>query len=144
MQEIQPHQRRTGALTEVTTQPLSARRRWAKALHRRRVELTSQYIIRGGVSGTLMRHFLIVYPIMALPLSMFESTTSAALVAVSGSAQRLTARWLGTLLPTVHIAAVAMTADPYLRTTTGAQEKSGTVLHRLFLPMSVDLKGPDR
>ena len=144
MQEIQPHQWRTGAIAEVTMRPLSARRRWAKALHRHRSELTSQYIIRGCISGTVMRHFLTFYPVVALPLSMPEPAGSAALVTPTGGPQRLTARWLGTLLPTVHIAAVAMTADPYLRTTTGAQEKSGTVLHRLFLPMSVDLKGPDR
>jgi hypothetical protein len=88
-----------------------------------------------------MRHFRAsALAIAALAFGMGEATAARALVAPAGLALGLTAGGLRAALAAVTVAPVAVAADHYLASATGAIEQTGTAAHRRLLPMSAGLE----
>ncbi len=105
-------------------------------LTNRRMFGRRKYSMRGGSSGTLMRHFILLtalpVAVLSLPGGVAGTTVMAVLITLTGSANGSASGRLGTMWTAVTMTVIAVTANDHLAVATSTIEDPGRMSHRLF------------
>ena len=101
----------------------------------RRCRFSRQWNRQGLWRGTVMRHFLLPSPVLALTFSVGTTAAMGVLIATASGSYRLMAGLRRTSSRAVAVAAITVAANQYRSTAAGAQVASSREFHWQSRPM---------